>query len=163
MHETNMTPLSPRDDESRFRPQVVRRFNLRFLIRYLNVQKLPLYGRFPVFAEVGICSGERFGSEETGVGGKGRRMRRFDDEMARAVDVRAFVPRVVAPEDEDDMFALFGKFLYRRVGELFPAFALVRAGYAGSHRERRIQKQHTLLRPARQIGIATHRMPEVGC
>ena len=102
-----------------------------------------------------------FGAEKTVVCGKGRRVRRFDDIVPIAINVRALCFRIISPEDEYDVFAFLVQFLYRRIRKLLPTVALVRAGFAGSHRESRIQKQYTLLRAPREIRIMVHRVPEI--
>ena len=62
-------------------------------------------------------------------------MRRGEDEVAAAVDERAFFLRVAAPEDEDEVFALFGQAADDGVGKGFPAQCGVGVGLAGADSE----------------------------
>ena len=96
--------------------------------------------------EILVGAAEGFGAEESS-GREGRGVRAFDDEGLRTVDVRALGFRVVAPEDEDKIFALLREFADNGIGEFFPSLPLMRAGSAGAHGERRIHEEYALLGP----------------
>src|SRR3989344_1571276 len=100
-------------------------------------------------------------NEESVVGRKWRRVRALEHEMLGAVDVRAFLFGVIAPQYEYEVLAQVSKIFYRRIGKLLPPLPLVRARSAGTHRERRVQQENSLRGPARKVGVATHRVPEV--
>ena len=78
------------------------------------------------------------------------------------VDERLFRARVPAPEDENDVFAPVADELYNAVGEPRPAAILVRVGAVRPHGECRIQKEHALLCPFRQIPAARDGTADVG-
>ena len=82
---------------------------------------------------VGLAEWTR--AEEAGVGGEWRGVRGFDHAMAGAVYVRDFVFGVVAPEDEYEVFAIFGEAADHGIGELLPSLALMRSGFARLYRE----------------------------
>ena len=80
-------------------------------------------------------------------------MRRFNDEMLCAVDVRAFCFGVVAPQDKNEILALFGEFANDRIGELLPPLPLMRTRFARAHRQSRIEKKNSLLGPMFEITL----------
>ena len=98
----------------------------------------PVYWSLVGFLEILVCFAEWFTAEEARVGGKGRRVRRFDDAVLCAVDMRALCFGVIAPQNKHHMLALTGERFNRRIGKLLPTLVLVRAGGVGAHRKRRV-------------------------
>ena len=90
-------------------------------------------------------------AQKAAMGGERRRVYGFQNQMLRAVDMRAFFLRVRAPEHKDDMLACFVHDADDRVGENLPAAFLVRTCLSRLHRQRGIEQQNPLLRPAGQI------------
>ena len=81
---------------------------------------LPIYRRYPVFLQIGIGAGKVFAAEEAAIGGQRRGVRRAEDEMAAAVDKRAFFLRVAAPKHEDDVFTVLVDLVDHFVGKALP-------------------------------------------
>ena len=82
---------------------------------------LPVYRRHAVFLQIGIGAGKVFAAEEAAISGQRRGMRRAENEMAAAVDKRAFFLRVAAPKHENDVFAVLVDLVNDFVGKAFPA------------------------------------------
>ena len=78
-------------------------------------------------------------------------------QMPGGVNKLAFPDSIVAPKDENQVFFLSGKGVNNGIGKLLPAFSLVRAGLACSHRERGIKQQDTLPGPVLQITAGGNR------
>ena len=81
---------------------------------------LPVYRRYAFFLQISIGSGKVFAAEETAIGGQRRGVRRAEDEMAAAVDKRAFFLRVAAPKHEDDVFAVLVDLVDHFVSKALP-------------------------------------------
>lgn len=105
-----------------------------------------------VGGEVGVGLGEGLGAEEAAVGGKRRGVGRFDHAMACGVDEGAFLLRIGAPEDEDEVLASGGEGVDDGIGEGLPALALVGAGLVGLDGEGRVEQQDALIRPSEEVG-----------
>ena len=73
--------------------------------------------------------------------------------MAAAVDKRAFFLRVAAPEDEDEVFALFGQAADDGVGKGFPAQCGVGVGLAGTDGEDGVEQEDALFCPVLQAAV----------
>ena len=71
----------------------------------------------------------------------------FDDEMLAAVDVRALLFGIVAPENEDEVLALFRKLLDDGIRKRFPTFALMRTSFVGPYCKSSVEEEHALLGP----------------
>ena len=95
-------------------------------------------------------------AKEAMMGGKGRRVRRFENEVFRWVDKGGFALCVGAPQEIDKIVAARGERTDNRVRKSFPALALMRAGHIRSARngQGRIQKKNTLIGPMGKIAIA---------
>ena len=89
--------------------------------------------------EVGIGSGEGLGSKKAVMCGKGRWMCGFDHQVLRAIDMHALSFRIIAPQDEDEVLALFVERADYRISELLPPLPLMRAGLRRAHGERGIE------------------------
>ncbi len=74
--------------------------------------------------------------------------------MFRAIYVSAFLAGIISPKNEDYMLAPFRQRADGRIGECFPALVLMRARRAGADGEGGIEKEDSLIRPARQVAIA---------
>ena len=75
--------------------------------------------------EIRVGFREVFVPEKAVVRRERRGMCALKNEVFGTVDVRTFLLRIISPQYEDEMLSLFVQFLYRRVGKLLPAFALV--------------------------------------
>ena len=62
-------------------------------------------------------------SEEASAGRQWRGMYRFENKVLERVDHGLFGDGIVAPQNEDEMFPLFGEGANGRIGELLPAMA----------------------------------------
>ena len=83
--------------------------------------------------------------------------------MALAVDDRALVLRLAAPENEDKILALAIQRRDHRVGERLPSLALMRSGAPVFDRQAGVQQQHALPCPAFEIAMAGVGYPKIGC
>ena len=90
-----------------------------------GAKALPLDGFLAMLNEVRVGFREVLVSKKAVVRRKGRGMRRFEDKVFGAVDVRTFLFRIVSPQYEDEMLALVIQLFYRRIGKLLPTFSLV--------------------------------------
>ena len=82
-------------------------------------------------------------------------MRGFQNGVARVGDELCFALGIGTPQQEHHRGVFLIHRLDDRVGEGFPALALVRVGLVGAHRQHGIQQQHAPLGPR-------HQMPVVG-
>ena len=106
-----------------------------------------------MFLQVGVGLREGFAAEKAAVGRQGGGVRRSEDEVAAAVDERAFFLCVAAPEDEDEVFALFGQAADDGVGKGFPAQCGVGVGLAGADGEDGVEQEDALFRPVLQAAV----------
>ena len=75
--------------------------------------------------EIGVGFREVFVPEKAVVRRKRRRMRTFENEMLRTVNVRTLLLCVISPQYKDQVFPLIVQFFYRRIGKSLPAFSLM--------------------------------------
>ena len=80
----------------------------------------------------------------------------LEDEVALAVDHVGLATGIASPEHIDQMLALACKGLDGGVGEVAPAQHGVAVGLVGPHRERGVEQQHALARPALQVAAGGH-------
>src|SRR5262245_57155485 len=111
-----------------------------------------------MFGKIGVGTAERLRTEKTVRGGKRRGMCGFDDLMLLPVDEIPLRFCIVAPQYKDEVLFFVGKRADDRIGKLLPAFALVRARGAGSHRKGRVQEQHALRGPSLQIPFSVDQL-----
>ncbi len=83
-------------------------------------------------------------------------MRRFENGVAAGVDPFGFALGIAAPQQEDHPAVLGVDRAQHGVGELLPAFALVRVGLVRAHGQHGIQQQHPLLGPGDQAAVVGH-------
>ena len=86
---------------------------------------LPKDWRFPVFLQILIGAAEVLVSEETVVGGEGRRMCRGEDEMSAPVDEGAFALGIRSPQDKYQVLFLFCQDADDGIREGLPTMSLV--------------------------------------
>ncbi len=106
-----------------------------------------------MFAQVGIGLEEVSAAEEAAIGGERRGMDGLQHKVTVAVDDGTLALRVGSPQHEDEILPLFGERLDDGVRERLPAASLMTAGVSRIHGERRIQEQHTLIRPRREVAV----------
>ena len=85
--------------------------------------------------QITIRRGEVPATDKATMGGKWRRMDGFQYSVPTRIDQLAFALCVRAPQHEDDAFPLPIERIDRRIGETFPALALMRSGLSTLHRE----------------------------
>lgn len=78
-------------------------------------------------------------------------MRRFEQQVAAAVDEFAFAPGISSPKQKHQALPFFGQAMHHRIGKKFPAFVLMRAGLMGTNGEGGVEQQDSLAGPAFQI------------
>ena len=101
--------------------------------------------------KVVVGTTEMFVSKESVPSGEGGRMGRGEDEVTRTVDEGALLLCISAPKDEDKPLALGGQGADGGIGELFPPLTLMAASLMGTHGERGVEKEHSLLGPTGEI------------
>ena len=111
--------------------------------------------------QVFVGSAEMSVTEEAMVGRQRRGMYRREYQMTVAVDESTFLLRVGAPEDEHQVFTLFGQGADGCIGKFFPALALVRTRLVGSHCQGGVQQQYSLFGPAGQVACGGDGQPQV--
>ena len=101
-------------------------------------------------------------SEKSAVCRKRARVRGGQDEVPTVRgDEDLFFDGETAPEQKDEVLADLRKSLDNRVCELLPTNAGVAGGHVGAHRERCVQKQNSLMRPAFQVSVGRWRDAEI--
>ena len=85
------------------------------------------------------------------VGRQGRRMHRFQHEVARLVNHISLSPCKASPQHIDDMVTLRGKRMNGCIGECLPSQRGMAVGKMCPHRECGIEQQHPLLRPSGKV------------
>ena len=110
-----------------------------------------------MFYQIRIGTAEMFVPEKAVVGREGRGMDGSQYQMFGAVDERPFLLCIRPPQDEHQMFAVFGEYADGGIGELFPSLALVRTCLMRSHGQRGVEHQYPLFRPARQVSGCRNR------
>ena len=118
--------------------------------------------REAVAREEVIAEREMVVAKEAAVCRERRRMGRGEDKVARAVYHRAFLLRVAAPKQENEVFALRRQPCDDRVGEGLPALSLVGTRLVGADGERGVEEQNALLRPAAQTAALGRAAAGVG-
>jgi hypothetical protein len=109
----------------------------------------PTYG--VAKAEVAVGGGEVFAAKEAIVRGKGRRVSRTQDLVARLAHDAAALLGMSPPQHEDHAAALLVDVLHHRAREVRPAARRVGIGLPSAHREGCVEQKHTLDRPAREV------------
>lgn len=94
-----------------------------------------------------------FAAEKAAIGGKRGGVRCGENEVFGGVDELDFGLCVGAPQKEDEAGAFLRKLRDGGIGKDFPAAALVRTRLMRAHRERSVQKKHSLPRPVLQIAV----------
>ena len=79
-------------------------------------------------------------TEEAAAGRQRRGMHRFEDQVFGRVNQDLLGDSEVAPEDEDEMFALLRQGAYGGIGELLPTVVRVRGGLTSAHRQRGVEQ-----------------------
>lgn len=85
----------------------------------------------------------------------------FEDVMLVGIDPLLFGLCMPSPQQKDDIRTFLGDDTYDFVRELFPTLLGMRIGFSGSHRHHRVEQEHALLRPSREISVCTSWNPEV--
>ena len=75
-------------------------------MRECSTVQIPVDGGDGVGFEIGVGLGKMFASEKAVVGGEGRGVRAFEDEVFLRIDERLLAAGVAAPEEKDEMFLL---------------------------------------------------------
>ncbi len=81
--------------------------------------------------------------------------------MARCVDERFLAARRCPPQDEHNRVRLGIDRAQHLVGERLPTLALVRGGMRGPYRQRGVEQEHALARPALQVAVTWWRDADV--
>ena len=71
--------------------------------------------------QISVCLRKMFAAEKAAIGRQGGRMRRGQHQMAVAVDKRAFLLRMAAPQHKDQMLAFLIQFSDDFIGKRLPA------------------------------------------
>ena len=80
-------------------------------------------------------------------------MRRSQHQMTAAVDKRAFLLRMAAPQHKDQMLAFLIQLSDDFIGKRLPAKSRMRMRHTGADSQHRVQQQHALFRPMLQIAV----------
>ncbi len=79
--------------------------------------------------------------------------------MLAGIHNGAFSLRVISPQHEYQTFVLSTQVRDHSIGELLPAFALMRTSPAMLHTQNRIEQQNTLLGPACETAMLSIQLP----
>src|SRR5689334_3066905 len=109
--------------------------------------KLPINRFTAMRLQKRIRLGEMPRSEKAVMGGKRRRMRRLQHQMPSCVDKSRLLLGIGAPEHENDGFTFVVHLADDRIGETFPAFALMRGRLRFLHGQHTVEEKHALLGP----------------
>ena len=80
-------------------------------------------------------------------------MRRGQHQMTVAVDKRAFLLRMAAPQHKDQMLAFLIQLSDDFIGKRLPTEGRMRMRHTGTDSQHRVQQQHALFRPMLQIAV----------
>ena len=81
--------------------------------------------------------------------------------MTGAVYDGSFFLGITSPKYEYKAVTVSVEFTDCSIGKLFPTLSLMRTGLTGTDRQSGVQKQHTLLRPTRQVAAYRNRFAQV--
>lgn len=110
--------------------------------------------------EIGLR--KRFATEKAAVGGKGRRVGRFENEVFFGVDERFFRAGVASPENKNEIFAVVAEVTDGGFGENLPTATAVRAGAMSLDGEDVVQEKNALVLPRKQVAGVVVMGAEVG-
>lgn len=100
-----------------------------------------------------ICTTERMRTEESTISRQRRRMRRCQHKMTVSINESTFLYSIGAPQNKHQMLPVAVKTHYHFIGKCFPTFTLMRSRSMSLHGKSRVEQQHTLSCPPRQISI----------
>ena len=89
-------------------------------------------------------------TEEASARRQWRWVYRFENQMFERVNQGLFGDGVIAPQDEDDVFALLRQGTNGRVGELFPAVMGMRGRLPSPYRQRGVQEDQRQVHALRE-------------
>ena len=116
-------------------------------LRICRLFNAPVDGLQTFADKVVVCFAEVLAAEESAVCRERARVRGGKDEVAAiGRDEHLLFDGETAPKQKDEVLADLRKSLDNRVCELLPANACVTCCHVGTHRERGIQKQNSLVR-----------------
>ena len=122
----------------------------------------PVDGFEPLADKIVISLAKVLAAEESAVCRERTRVRSGENQVAAiGRDEHLLFNGKTAPEQKDEVLANLRKTLDNRVRELLPANACVACRHVGAHRERCVQKQNSLVRPAFQVSVGRWRDAEV--
>ncbi len=81
--------------------------------------------------------------------------------MAAPVDQRRVMTRPIAPQDKGARVRPLRQPLHDVIGQRLPAELEMRTGLPGFHGQRRVEQQHTLLRPIAEIATGAQRRSKI--
>ena len=131
-------------------------------LRICRLFNAPVDGFEPLADKIVICLAEVLASEKSAVCRERARVRGGQDEVPSIRgDEDLFFDGETAPEQKDEVLADLRKSLDNRVCELLPTNAGVACCHVGAHRERGVQEQNSLMRPAFQVPMGRWRDAEI--
>ena len=89
-------------------------------------------------------------------------MSRFQNIVSGSVYQRLFAARIIAPKQENNAVAISRYIADYGVGKLLPSDGAVRGCGTCPDCQDRVEQQHALLRPTRQIGSSAHLDSQLG-
>ena len=103
--------------------------------------------------QISVCLRKMFAAEKATIGRQGRRMRRGQYQVTVAVDKRAFLLSVAAPQHKDQMLAFLIQLSDDFIGKRLPAKSRMRMRCTGTDSQYCVQQQYALFRPMLQIAV----------
>ena len=103
--------------------------------------------------QISVCLRKMFAAKKAAIRRQGRRMRRGQHQMTVAVDKRAFLLRMAAPQHKDQMLALLIQLSDDFIGKRLPTEGRMGMRRTGTDSQHRVQQQHALFRPMLQIAV----------
>ena len=125
--------------------------DLCLLLFLISFRHRPVNRLLLVLLQILIGGGKMPAAEKAPVCGQRRGMRSFQNQVFPAIDNRALLHRVTAPEHENEILAMLVEFADDPVGKTFPSLALVGCCLASFHRKNGVEQKYALLRPALQV------------
>lgn len=104
-----------------------------------------------------ICCAEMFTSEKSSMGGEGRGMRGFEDNVFLCINESFLFLGMASPEEENEEIPLVWESFYDCICEYFPSLSRMRHWFSSSDRESRIEQEHALLWPTREVSAERNR------